>query len=223
MSLKDQVFLQLYTAKEDISGEALAEKLGVSRAAVWKAVKSLRADGYVIASGTNRGYKLCGKNAATEADVPDERRLAAELQIRIIRLPCVNSTNAYALSLSDSSPVLVIADRQTDGRARRGSAFSSPDGGLYMSYLCFPKIPLDEILRLNERTAALVARAVNGERREQEIYRSGKKVAGVLTEVNADMDGVNRAVVGIGIRADVLIKRKDELILEIIGELKKST
>lgn len=223
MSLKDEVFLQLYTAKEDISGEVLAEKLGVSRAAIWKAVKSLRADGYTISSGTNRGYKLCGKNAVAETDGPDERRLAAELQIRIIRLPCVDSTNAYALSLSDTSPLLVIADRQTNGRARRGNSFSSPDGGLYMSYLCFPKIPLKEIPRLNERAASLVAQAVNGERREQEIYRSEKKIAGVLTEVNADMDGVNRAVVGIGIRAEGLTKSKDELILEIIKELKKST
>ena len=220
MSLKDQIFLQLYAAQGDISGETLAKNLGVSRAAVWKAVNSLRADGYVISSGTNRGYKLLREGAETSDDAPDERSLSAELGIKVIRLACVDSTNAYALSLPDSSPALIVADRQTRGKARRGKVFESPDGGLYMSYLCFPKIPLSEIPLLNERAAAAVAEILNGERKEQEIYRSDKKIAGVLTEVPADPDGVNRAAIGIGIRSEGLIKPKTQLICEIIRQIK---
>lgn len=217
MNLKDKVFFKLYAAEGDVSGESLAEELNVSRAAVWKAVKALREDGYTVSSGTNRGYKLCGG----PADRLDALSLSAALGVKVIRLESVDSTNAYAQSLTECSPTLIIADRQTDGKARRGGNFSSPDGGLYMSYLFFPRLPLDQIPRLNERAADIAARVLGGERREQEIYLSNRKIAGVLTEANADMDGVNRVVIGIGVYAEGMKKSRRESVLEIVRELKE--
>jgi BirA family biotin operon repressor/biotin-[acetyl-CoA-carboxylase] ligase len=217
MDLKSKVFGQLFSRQgEDISGESLASALSVSRAAVWKAINALREEGYAISSATNRGYRLtlCG-------DETDGRTLSCLLGMEVIHEESLPSTNLYALTLPATTPVLVIADRQSAGRARHGQSFSSPkDGGLYMSYLFFPSSLPRETGALNAYATEVVAAAIGGIAREQEIFKDGKKVGGVLIEVVADQDRIERAAVGIGIYKAGLSGGKQAAILQIIEKLK---
>jgi BirA family biotin operon repressor/biotin-[acetyl-CoA-carboxylase] ligase len=131
------------------------------------------------------------------------------------------STNLYALTLPATAPALVIADRQSAGRARHGQSFSSPkDGGLYMSYLFFPTVLPRETGALNAYATEAVAAAIGGNAKEQEILKEGKKVGGVLTEVVADQDRIERAAIGIGIYKDGLTGGKQKAIIQIVEKLK---
>jgi BirA family biotin operon repressor/biotin-[acetyl-CoA-carboxylase] ligase len=142
--------------------------------------------------------------------------------VDVLHAESVVSTNLYALSLPADAPALIIAEKQSAGRARHGQTFSSPkDGGLYMSYLFFPDILPRETAKLNDYATTAVATAIGGEAREQEVFKGDKKVAGVLTEVVADQDRVERAVVGIGIYKEGLDAGKQKVIVQIIEKLKK--
>ena len=168
MTTKEKL-LELFEANKGtyFSGEELAENLALSRAAVWKAVKSLRSEGYAIDAVTNKGYCL---STATDILSPQGIRkyLDTEYQDWNLKvLPTVTSTNAVVRELADSVQInreqasekqasdvqesispgrenqeieyVVIANEQTKGRGRRGREFYSPEGtGVYMSLLLKP-------------------------------------------------------------------------------------
>lgn len=217
MSVKNQVFLQLYNANGSaVSGEELAKKLCVTRAAVWKAVKALREEGHQIDSSTNRGYTLVTARAQT---LPLDAALF-EVGVATVHLSSVNSTNAYAQTLQTDKPTLILADCQTSGKARHHGEFSSPAGkGIYMSYLFFPDIGLDKVSEMSANSVKVVADALEGEAREQSVFKDGEKIGGVLVEVTADQDGIERAVIGIGIYTDRSEAKKNDLIIRIVKSL----
>ena len=131
MTVKQSVLRALGEARgASVSGEALAQSLGVSRAAVWKAIKSLQGEGYRISAGTNRGYRLeeCPDLLTAEgisAMLPLE---LAQLDLRVFDE--IDSTNLEAkrLAMTGLSRCAVVADRQTAGRGRLGRSFYSPPG-----------------------------------------------------------------------------------------------
>ena len=137
MSLKNEIFKQLKEREgEYVSGQALAETFGVSRAAVWKAIDTLRKEGYALSGTPKAGYVL------SPSDVLREEELSAALEeagingIKLYVFEALPSTNAYAeklVGVGASSPAVVAADRQTRGRARRGGSFLSVSGGLYIA------------------------------------------------------------------------------------------
>ncbi len=204
--------------KKEISGEELALRLGVSRNAIWKAVKTLQAQGYNIQSLRGRGYHLVeDSNILSRALV--ERRLdewsgkdpaVKGILPRIIVLDTVDSTNNYCKALPETDlPVVVASDEQTAGRGRRGKSFSSPKGyGLYFSFAFRPEFSMEDSMNVTA-VAASVARQVladlSGKPVEikwvNDLYLHGKKIAGILTEGVAGLEeqGFERIVVGIGI------------------------
>lgn len=204
--------------EKEISGEELALRLGVSRNAIWKAVKALQVQGYNIQSLRGRGYRLVeDSNILSRALV--ERRLdewsgkdPAVIGIlpRIIVLDTVDSTNNYCKALPETDlPVVVASDEQTAGRGRRGKSFSSPKGyGLYFSFAFRPEFSMEDSMNVTA-VAASVARQVladlSGKPVEikwvNDLYLHGKKIAGILTEGVAGLEeqGFERIVVGIGI------------------------
>lgn len=124
-----------------LSGEAVGEALGISRAAVGNAVKSLREDGYEIESVTNRGYRLL----QAPDNLNDSELFVYLGESRMERVTCldsVDSTNRYLAQMAlDGAPdgQVVLADKQTAGRGRLARAFHSPGGmGIYFSYLIRP-------------------------------------------------------------------------------------
>ena len=150
MALKTAL-LQILEEHRDapVSGQALADRLHVSRAAVWKAMKALQAEGHRITAVTNRGYQL-----ERDSDVLTPQgircRLRPAYQDCAIRVDArVPSTNTQAKKLAadgEAAPSLLLADGQTAGRGRMGRAFFSPPGtGLYMSVLLRPAVQAEEL------------------------------------------------------------------------------
>ena len=146
---KDDVLALLEQAGAPVSGEQMCKTLGLTRAAVWKAIEALRADGYEIEAATRRGYFLCTRPLAKNAL---EEKLAGQFPAeRLIVLPEVDSTNNYLKTLaangaSDGTAVLSL--KQTAGRGRRGRSFLSEPGGLYLSFLMRPQEPAEALLHL---------------------------------------------------------------------------
>jgi len=196
----------------EVSGQELAERLGVSRNSVWKAIVSLREDGYAIDAGTNRGYVFSPDNdvvseegirAALPGGAPDD------LDIRVYDE--VDSTNNEAKRLlSDGlcGPALVVASRQSAGRGRRGRAFSSPEGGAYLTLVLPGGTAAADATFVTMAAAVAVARAIRScsacEPRIKwvnDVFVDGRKVCGILTEGTTDLETgtIDNVIVGIGV------------------------
>ncbi|HJC40515.1 MAG TPA: biotin--[acetyl-CoA-carboxylase] ligase [Candidatus Intestinimonas pullistercoris] len=194
------------------SGEAMSRTLGVSRAAVWKAVEALRSAGYEIVSAPNRGYCLSA--------APDDLRageIAAALSGRVIGrevvcLDTVDSTNSEVKRRSAGGApegLAVLADEQTGGRGRRGNAFQSLRGkGLYCSVLLRPACPPEDLGQLTAWTAVAVCRAIRdccgaecGIKWTNDLILGGRKVCGILTELELEAESAAAlsVVIGVGI------------------------
>ena len=209
MELKDEVLSELEN-NEYISGEALAEKLFVSRNSVWKAVNKLRKEGYEIEAVTNKGYCLKGDiNKISAGSI--KKNLERPLEFYI--LDEVDSTNNYAreLALKGKSDLVVISETQNGGKGRLGRKFYSPKGaGLYMSLLCRPKMNVELAPLITSYTAVAVALAIDklsGKETQikwvNDIFMNGKKICGILTEAGFDFEGgtIDYAIIGIGVNA----------------------
>lgn len=192
-----------------LSGEALARRLGVSRTAVWKAVRELRGQGHAIDAARGRGYTLCA-----QSDVLSEQGVRRYLRapVRLVVEQTLVSTNLTAKRLAaEGAPhgTLVIADSQTGGRGRRGRSFASPPGtGLYLSMVLRSALPMQSAVLVTSAAAVAVCRAVErvcGKRLSikwvNDLYTNGKKCCGILTEAAADVEsgGVDYLVVGVGV------------------------
>ena len=193
------------------SGETLAESLEISRAAVWKHVQSLRAEGYDI-EASKRGYRL-----SSVPDLLSEDLVKSSLETKFVgrtvfALPSATSTNAEAKRIAPSAEdgTVVISEVQTSGRGRMKRPWLSPRGGLWMSIILKPKIPPALAFRVNIAAAVAVSRAL------EELYGlevkikwpndlmvGERKICGILTEIGAEMDLLEYAVVGIGINANL--------------------
>jgi BirA family biotin operon repressor/biotin-[acetyl-CoA-carboxylase] ligase len=209
--MKDEL-LSLLEKYDFVSGETLAEKLGVSRAAIWKQIESLRRLGYEVESIRNKGYRLLLK-----PDIPYSMEIVRNLDTKVIgrelhyfkKLP---STNLFARELVDrtvSNGSVVVADVQTHGRGRKDRIWFSPTGGLWFSVIIYPDIPPRKSMML---TMAASLGVVDGIKTitgivprikwPNDVIIKGKKVCGILTEIDAEMDRINFAIVGIGLNVN---------------------
>lgn len=197
---------------EFVSGEAISDKLGFSRAAVWKHVNALRAQGYRIDAVPARGYRL--------VEIPDR---LGELELRPLLnthdvgqvlhwFREVGSTNDVAKQLADegaSHGEVVIAEAQTAGRGRRGRSWSSPPGrNLYASVVLRPELPPTRAPELTLLASVALCQAVRQAgvsasiKWPNDVLARGKKLAGVLTEMGAELDQVQWVVLGFGVNVN---------------------
>ncbi|MBI2877126.1 MAG: biotin--[acetyl-CoA-carboxylase] ligase [Candidatus Tectomicrobia bacterium] len=210
---EDQVLELLLREKDYLSGETIAERLGVSRAAVWKRIRSLRKAGFVVEAQPKRGYRLlhCPDLLwpARIGQILDTEIIGRE----IVYFPVIDSTNLYAKKLATNGAAegtLVIAEDQTRGRGRMGRSWLSPAGkSLLFSIILRPSLPPSEIFRLTILSAWAVARAIASQtpltpqiKWPNDILLQGCKVGGILIEFAADPDQVIFAVVGIGLNVN---------------------
>ena len=194
-----------------ISGGELAKELGVSRNAVWKAVQSLRAEGYDIAAITNKGYRL-----ENSGDILSEAGMYAFVEtagaFRFDVRKTVTSTNTVLRDLAAAGApegYVLVAEEQTAGKGRRGRGFHSPAGnGVYFSLLLRPGARTGDSQLITSAAAVAVARAIEavfgvkpGIKWVNDIFVEGKKVCGILTEAAFGMESglIESAVLGIGI------------------------
>lgn len=193
-----------------VSGASLAEQLGVSRTAVWKAIRLLKADGWDIEAVTNQGYRLLSGSDVLSAE--GIRRHLRHPDIRPQVFPVLSSTNTVLKTMAaEDAPAgtAVLAAEQTAGRGRLGrSFFSPPAGGLYLSLLLRPDLSPADAPRLTSCAAVAVAEAVEelsgratGIKWVNDVYMDRRKICGILTEAGMDLETsrVSYVVVGIGI------------------------
>ncbi len=205
--MREKIFDILLNSEDYVSGEEISEQLGVSRAAVWKHIQALEQEGYKIDALRKKGYRLVA-NGIRQAEI--EPYLKTKWLGRgQAYFPEVDSTNIIAKKCADEgvgSGFVVLADQQNAGRGRLGRAWQGPKGtGVWMSLVLRPELTPDLAPQITLATAVGVASALRelgydaGIKWPNDIYISGKKVCGILTEMRADMDGIQWVVVGIGI------------------------
>lgn len=217
-----------------VSGEALSRAVGKSRAAVWQWIEELRADGYVIEAAPRRGYRLVSR--------PDRLypwEIQSRLKTRLIGSSIeyharIDSTNDLAKSLAKQGApegLVVVAEEQTKGRGRRGRSWASPFGlGIWVSVLLRPATPPFEAPKTALLAALAVARAIEEtagiEARVKwpnDVLVGGKKVAGILVEMDAELDEVRSLVVGAGINVNVPVHELPEEVRALATSLLEAT
>ncbi len=225
MDTKDKLLSDLKASKGAwISGELLSRKLSVSRAAISKHVSKLRQVGYDIESVPNKGYSL--KNVS-DLLLAEEIRDGLETKIfgkkEIIYFTETDSTNTKAKEFaSKGAPegTLVVAEKQTMGRGRKGRSWFSPESdNVYASIILRPKIPPSEAPVITLLSAVATAEALISLtdlkpriKWPNDILINGKKIAGILTEISMEMDAVDFIVVGIGLNINT---KKEDFSREI--------
>ena len=214
MTTKEKV-LQLFDSRKGTyySGEELASLLGVSRAAIWKAVKALRNDGYCINAVTNKGYCLSTRTDILSAQ-GIRKYLRPEFQDLDIQIrPSVDSTNTLVRQCAEQgfpAGLTVLANQQTGGKGRGGRVFFSPAGtGLYLSMLLRPAYrDARQALRITTMAAVAMCQAIEAVSGEtprikwvNDIFIRGKKICGILTEgsFNLETGLLCYAVLGVGL------------------------
>ncbi|MBR6968262.1 MAG: biotin--[Ruminococcus sp.] len=237
MNVKSELLANLANADgEFVSGAALAEKLGVSRNAVWKAVKSLEAEGFSISSVTSKGYRLSDDNNRLSADLITPLLKTKEIGRTIKVFDEVDSTNNIARELETEkypNGTVVIADRQTAGRGRIGRSFASPSGkGLYMSILVRPHFNLEYAPMITAAASCAAAEAVESLcgspvmiKWVNDLYMNGKKICGILTEASLglEMRVLDCATIGIGINVRRVGDSFDEELLKRATSIEDET
>lgn len=208
--MKEEILRLLRSADGYISGQELCNRFGVSRTAVWKAINQLKEAGYEIEAQQNKGYRLmAAPDRMTEAEIKSLMHtdwVAKE----VLYFDTIDSTNTKAQELAEKgypSGTLVVADKQESGKGRRGRSWVSPSGtGIFMTLMIKPDINPNNASMLTLVAALAVAKAITSVTGEEALIKwpndivvNGKKVCGILTEMNAQFDYINHIVVGIGI------------------------
>ena len=202
MTVKSRLLELLEQHKgETLSGEDIGRELSCTRAAVWKAVNSLRQEGYPIEAGPNKGYMLARESNLISAE--GIRLFLEDPQVEIKIFDAISSTNLEARQLAVSGMAghgsFVDAMEQTAGRGRRGREFYSPKGsGIYLSVILEPKGTLEGSLLITTAAATAVYKAVKevcgvklGIKWVNDLYKDNRKDCGILTEAVTDFESGN--------------------------------
>ena len=215
MTIDSEILTALHAVSEGVSGAELSERLGISRAAVWGRIEELRKLGYDIEASPHNGYRLLTVPDVLHADDLLSRLGKTKVIGRDIRVfQDTTSTNDIVEKLARDGVkegVVVFAESQTKGRGRLGRKWVSPRGkGLWFSVLLRPKLRPQAVTQLTIASATALVRAIHSQtglhsevKWPNDILIRGRKVAGILTEMKAELDGVNYALLGIGLDVNV--------------------
>ena len=251
MTTKEKVLKMLVEAQgQAVSGEVLAAECGVSRAAVWKAVKTLRESGTSIEGTTNGGYVL-GDNDVFSSEIFSDAFSSRFPDFSECHIECfkeIDSTNTYAKrvlaesgnlrgpdgSLTDAGKkyhhAVIVAEKQTAGRGRLGRTFVSPEKtGIYISVIYAPQGGITNPARLTACAAVAICRAIKEYNPQikwiNDIFVTGKKVCGILAEGVANFESgmIESAVVGIGINIKKNKTAFDGELADVAGTLEDAS
>jgi len=209
--LKNNVLRILKSSREYISGEEISKEFHMTRAAIWKHIKSLREEGYNIESVPSKGYRLISSPDLLIQEEIEEYLSTDFIGRNIIHYDSIGSTNKDAKEVASTSRegTVIIAEEQTEGRGRMGRAWASPKAkGIWMTIVLKPKIEPMKVARLTLLGAAAVFNAL-GElnvkpqiKWPNDLLLDGKKICGILTEMGAELNMVNYVVMGIGVNVN---------------------
>ena len=206
----------LERSEAPVSGETISNTLGVTRSAVWKNINELRMMGYDISSSQKQGYHLTrGSNKLLPYEVHKKlgTRFIGKKMRYFENTPSTNWIGKQMCSEGDVAKMhgtVIIAEEQTGGVGRMGRAWVSPTGGIWITIVLKPEIPVDHIFMITMAGSIAVARAIRKEydlgaliKWPNDIFIGNKKVAGLLLELSAEADKVNYSLLGIGIDVNV--------------------
>ncbi|MCA1906312.1 MAG: biotin--[acetyl-CoA-carboxylase] ligase [Desulfarculus sp.] len=215
LSLPGRVLGLLLAGGGRASGQEMGQRLGVSRAAVGKAVESLRGQGFVITARPRTGYCL-----EAEPTPPLPARLEARLPAGCLGLPLlhyqdIDSTNLQARRLAEAGAphgACLVAEHQSAGRGRLDRRWQAPAGAcLLFSLLLRPAgLPLAEVFSLTNLAALAVCQAIEQTcglapaiKWPNDVFLEGRKLAGILTEFTARAERLDYVVVGVGLNVNL--------------------
>lgn len=217
---------------DPISGERIAEQLGVTRSTVWKQIRELRRLGYNISSSRAHGYRL---EVTTRRLLPYEihKKLRTRFigkQIRYFDRTASTSWVGKQLA-SEIDPeklhgMVIIAEEQTGGFGRLGRAWVSPAGGIWITIVLKPEIPIDRLFMITMAGSIAIARAIRKEyglsaliKWPNDIFVGDKKVGGLLLELEAEADAIHYALLGIGIDANISLADLPPNLRDVVTSL----
>lgn len=219
---------------EFLSGQKLSETLGCSRTAVWKHIEDLRSEGYELEAVRKRGYRITYKPDKISGN-EIQLGLKTEFMGRHIHFEEVlSSTQKIAHTLAGDGAkegTIVVADQQTSGRGRLARAWYSPkQTGIWMSMILRPKIPINKTPQLTLLTAVALIQAieeVTGLTPEikwpNDILINGKKIVGILTELQAEADRVHSVIIGVGMNVNHTLDQFPEELQAIATSIAAET
>jgi len=203
--MKGKILNILRKERTVVSGETLSDQLQISRVSIWKHINKLKALGYDIAA-TAKGYRLI---SAPDAPFPWEFTKRAPT---IRYFDEVTSTMDVARDLARKDCpdfTVVVAERQKTGRGRMQRVWLSPGGGLYFTIVLRPPLPPVFSYRINYAASMILAKTLRrmyridaGVKWPNDILVDGKKIAGLLSEMEAESDRITYLNVGIGINVN---------------------
>jgi len=208
-----------------LSGQYLAELIGCSRTAVWKQMEELRKEGFTLEAVRNRGYRIV---KTPERITADEIRLGLITNFigkNIHYEDSVDSTQKIAHYLSNEGVpegTVVIAEEQRSGKGRMNRSWHSPKySGIWMSLILRPNIPLTKAPQLTLLTAVAIVQAIEEVtdlepviKWPNDILLNGKKITGILTELQAEADKIHSVIIGVGINVN---QEKQDFPAELHG------
>ncbi len=196
-----------------LSGEEIGKRLDISRAAIWKGIKKLREEGYEIEAITNKGYRLILHDT-----MYNEKEIALGLATKKLGSPIyfyktTDTTNGRLRDIAaegEKEGAIAVAEQMTAGRGRRGRPWEAPAGsGIWLSILLRPSILPSEASILTLVTGLAVSKAIEEEtgltvgiKWPNDIMLNGKKLVGILTEMECEMQETHFVIVGIGINVN---------------------
>ena len=232
----DQKIIRLLRecAHSYLSGQVLSKTLGISRTAIWKHITAIKDMGYDIEASPARGYRL------NLQDMPFNKiEIASNLKTSYIGKTVsfhasLNSTNDTTKELAAHGAeqgFAVVADSQKKGKGRLGRRWESPAGvNIYTSIILRPNILPVFAPQLTLVSAVAAAETISGYLKKapnvkwpNDILINSKKVAGILTEMNSEMDRINFIVIGIGVNVNMTKKMFPEELRQIATSLKEET
>ncbi len=198
---------------EYVSGQELAGLSGITRSGIWKQIEQLRELGYNIESSPRKGYRFIGTtNDLNSMEIQDGLATIAFGRPVFYREE-VDSTTKWAKSLANQGAVegtIVIAEKQTGGRGRMGRSWASASGlGLWLTWILRPKMSASQLAGLTLLTAVTMSETIKTVAGVQvqikwpnDLFYEGKKLAGILAEINGEMDLVNYLIMSIGLNVN---------------------
>lgn len=209
-----EAILKLLKLNKDtfLSGQYISDKFNVSRTAIWKCMNSLKEIGYKIESVPNKGYKLISSPDILTHEEIEPYLTTNIIGKNILYYKKVDSTNNKAKELAPNSPegTVVISELQTSGRGRLGrNWFSSSGDGIYMSAILKPNVDPVNASKITQIAAAALCKSFNilGIKSyikwPNDIIINSKKVCGILTEMDAELNQINHIILGIGINVNM--------------------
>ncbi len=220
--------------EEYLSGQKLSQQLNISRPAVWKHMKELEKDGYGIEAAPRKGYKII-----TFPDKVSTNTLSWGLKTKwlgqdMIHKPSVTSTQVIAHQEAQDGAAhgtVIVADEQTKGRGRLNRSWHSHKGdGVWMSIILRPKFEPHKSPQITLLAATVLAEVFKKYcgispqiKWPNDLLTNGKKLSGILTELQAEQDQINYIVLGMGINVNHSVEQFPEEIMDQATSLKIET